>query len=115
MSAPPGSMMRPSSLQAAAPRRKAALTITDRDGNVINLGGGKANEENKEGKDEANKKDGAVEEVTKGVSSLQVAARKDNSLLEAAKAAIGEFFFLFSPFVALLATHLDASAPTDPD
>ncbi|EJK53912.1 hypothetical protein THAOC_26560, partial [Thalassiosira oceanica] len=86
-------MMRPSSLQSAAPRRKAALTITDKDGNVINLtGNGSSKAEERpaeaEGGEETKGGDGAVEEVTKGVSSLQVAAKKDNSLLEAAKAAI---------------------------
>ena len=97
MSAPPGapgSMMRPSSLQAAvpAPRKKAALTITDKDGNVIQIGGGKADEKPAEGDEgkERSESVGGVEELTKGVSSLQVAAKKDNSLLEAAKAAIGE-------------------------
>ena len=69
------------------PKEKKALTITDKDGNVIDLKSG-----NKIISPESNKEENAVEGVTDKMSSLQVASSKGNdagsSLRKAAEEAI---------------------------
>lgn len=68
------------------PKEKKALTITDKDGNVIDLKSGKKISP------ESNNEENAVEGVTDKMSSLQVASAKANdagsSLRKAAEEAI---------------------------